>query len=32
MISVLVRDTKGRGQTFSEQVGMTYPSLYDPSA
>ena len=32
MIGVLVRDTKGQGQTFSQQVGMTYPSLYDPSA
>ena len=32
MLGVLVRDTKGQGQTFSQQVGMTYPSLYDPSA
>lgn len=32
MIGVLVRDTKGQGQTFSQQVGMTYPSIFDPSA
>lgn len=32
LIGVLVRDTKGQGQTFSQQVGVTYPSLYDPSA
>lgn len=31
MIGVLVRDTKGQGQTYSEQVGLTYPSLFDPS-
>jgi peroxiredoxin len=31
MIGVLVRDTKGQGQTYSQQVGLTYPSLFDPS-
>lgn len=32
LIGVLVRDTKGQGDTFSQQVGMTYPSIFDPSA
>ena len=31
MIGVLVRDTKGQGETYSQQAGLTYPSLFDPS-
>lgn len=31
MIGVLVRDTKGQGETYSQQVGLTYPSIFDPS-
>lgn len=31
LVGVLVRDTKGQGETYSQQVGLTYPSLYDPS-
>lgn len=31
MIGVLVRDTKAQGTTFKQQVGLTYPSIFDPS-
>lgn len=31
MVGVLVRDTKAQGETFKQQVGLTYPSIFDPS-
>lgn len=31
MVGVLVRDTKGQGETYGQQAGLTYPSLFDPS-
>lgn len=31
LLGVLVRDTKGQGETYSQQAGLTYPSIYDPS-
>ncbi|WP_134321909.1 TlpA family protein disulfide reductase [Cumulibacter soli] len=31
LIGVLVRDSKGQGETYSKQEGLTYPSLFDPS-
>ncbi len=31
LLGVLVRDTRGQGETYSQQVGLTYPSIYDPS-
>lgn len=31
LLGVLVRDTRGQGETYSEQAGLTYPSIYDPS-
>ncbi|WP_153502937.1 TlpA family protein disulfide reductase [Cumulibacter manganitolerans] len=30
LLGVLVRDTKGQGETYSKQAGLTYPSLFDP--
>lgn len=30
LVGVLVRDTKGQGESYSKQVGMTYPSIFDP--
>lgn len=30
LVGVLVRDSKDQGKTYAKQVGLTYPSLYDP--
>lgn len=30
LVGVLVKDTKGQGETYSKQVGLTYPSIFDP--
>ncbi|GAB3306114.1 redoxin domain-containing protein [Epidermidibacterium keratini] len=30
LIGVLVRDSKSNGEAYTQQVGMTYPSIFDP--
>lgn len=31
LVGVLVKDTRGQGETYKQQVGLTYPSIFDPS-
>lgn len=32
LVGVLVKDSKDQGEAYAKQVGMTYPSIFDPKA